>query len=285
MHQVFASCGLEAFLEGHVHAFNVLGGVPTVKIRDDNLRSAVSRVLRFSRLRVENDRWIAFRSHYGIDAFYCQPGEEGAHEKDGVEGAIGRFRRNHLVPSHTCRRLPSSTRGRPVGPRRRRLPHRVTATYCRAALRHRGAAAGATAAGAVRDWAGVQPARGPLRAGHGPDEPLLGAVRFIGRAVRVLLHASHLVIYDGRNKIARHERLAARGVELLFQVLTEREDKNSVAIASNESFSGWTKTFTDLRLCAAIVDRLTFNGTIIETGTDSYRLARTRSHQAATTNG
>lgn len=39
---------------------------------------------------------------------------------------------------------------------------------------------------------------------------------------------------------------------------------------------GWTKTFTDPRLCAAIVDRLTFNGTIIETGTDSYRLATTR---------
>jgi hypothetical protein len=66
------------------------------------------------------------------------------------------------------------------------------------------------------------------------------------------------------------------GAELLFQVLTEREEKNSVAIASNESFCGWTKTFTDPRLCAAIVDRLTFNGTIIETGTDSYRLASTR---------
>ena len=39
---------------------------------------------------------------------------------------------------------------------------------------------------------------------------------------------------------------------------------------------GWTKTFTDPRLCAAVVDRLTFNGTIIETGTDSYRLASTR---------
>ncbi|MGW3654449.1 Imm49 family immunity protein [Streptomyces sp. NPDC005151] len=70
--------------------------------------------------------------------------------------------------------------------------------------------------------------------------------------------------------------LDRRGAELLFQVLTEREEKNSVAIASNESFGGWTKTFTDPRLCAAIVDRLTFNGTIIETGTDSYRLASTR---------
>jgi hypothetical protein len=62
--------------------------------------------------------------------------------------------------------------------------------------------------------------------------------------------------------------LDKRGAELLFQVLTKREEKASVAIASNEAFSGWTKTFTDPRLCAAIVDRLTFGGNIIEAGTD-----------------
>lgn len=73
--------------------------------------------------------------------------------------------------------------------------------------------------------------------------------------------------------------LDRRGAELLFQVLTEREEKASVAIASNESFSGWTKTFTDPRLCAAIVDRLTFGGHIIETGTQSYRLAATLAQQ------
>ncbi|MEV5892846.1 ATP-binding protein [Nonomuraea fuscirosea] len=49
-----------------------------------------------------------------------------------------------------------------------------------------------------------------------------------------------------------------------------------MAIASNESFSPWTETCTDPRLCAAIVHRLTFGGNIIETGTDSYRLAHTR---------
>lgn len=42
------------------------------------------------------------------------------------------------------------------------------------------------------------------------------------------------------------------------------------------SSTHWTKTFTNPRLCAAIVDRLTFGGNIIETGTDSYRLATTR---------
>lgn len=70
--------------------------------------------------------------------------------------------------------------------------------------------------------------------------------------------------------------LDRRGAELLFQVLTEREEKNAIAIASNQSFSAWTDTFTDPRLCAAIVDRLTYNATIIETGTNSYRLAHTR---------
>jgi len=70
--------------------------------------------------------------------------------------------------------------------------------------------------------------------------------------------------------------LDKRGAELLFQVLTEREETNSIAIASNESFSGWTKTFTDPRLCSAIVDRLTYGGNIIETGTTSYRLTHSR---------
>ena len=56
----------------------------------------------------------------------------------------------------------------------------------------------------------------------------------------------------------------------------------AITIASNEPFSGWTKTFTDPRLCAAIVDRLTYDGTIIETGTTSYRLAHTRAAGGAT---
>ncbi len=70
--------------------------------------------------------------------------------------------------------------------------------------------------------------------------------------------------------------LDKRGAELLFQVLTEREEKTAVAIASNDSFSGWIKTFTDPWLCAAIMDRLTFSGNIIETGSSSYRLAHAR---------
>jgi len=47
----------------------------------------------------------------------------------------------------------------------------------------------------------------------------------------------------------------------------------------DDSFSGWTKTFTDPRLCAAIADRLTLAGNIIETGTSSYRLAHARAQR------
>jgi DNA replication protein DnaC len=66
--------------------------------------------------------------------------------------------------------------------------------------------------------------------------------------------------------------LDPRGAELLFQVLTEREERASVAVASNAPFSEWGQTFTDPRLAAAVVDRLTFRAHIIETGSSSYRL-------------
>ena len=75
--------------------------------------------------------------------------------------------------------------------------------------------------------------------------------------------------------------LDRRGAELLFQVFTEREERASIAIASNAAFSEWTSTFTDPRLCAAIVDRLTYDAHIIQTGTDSYRLRTAKArHQA-----
>src|SRR6266511_1949004 len=93
----FAHQAQEAFFEGHVRAFAHFGGVPAGRIRYDNLKPAVTRIL-LGRDRVENERFIALRSHYGFDSFFCEPGVEGAHEKGGVEGEVGRFRRAHLVP-------------------------------------------------------------------------------------------------------------------------------------------------------------------------------------------
>ena len=79
-HRASLSQGQEAFLEAHAYAFARLGGVPLEQIRYDNLKPAVSRVL-FGRGRVESDRWVAFRSHYGFDAFYCQPAMRAATRK------------------------------------------------------------------------------------------------------------------------------------------------------------------------------------------------------------
>lgn len=70
--------------------------------------------------------------------------------------------------------------------------------------------------------------------------------------------------------------LDPRGAELLFQIITAREERASIAIASNAPFSEWGATFTDPRLAAAVVDRLTFNATIINTGSQSYRLKTSR---------
>ena len=71
-------------------------------------------------------------------------------------------------------------------------------------------------------------------------------------------------------------QLDTRGAELLFQILTEREEKSSVAVASNLPFSEWGQVVADPRLVAAIVDRLTFRAHIIETGTESFRLKSSR---------
>jgi hypothetical protein len=65
-------------------------------VRYDNLAAAVKAVLR-GRRREESDRFVALRSHYRFDSAFTLAGLEGAHEKGGVEGEVGRYRRRHLV--------------------------------------------------------------------------------------------------------------------------------------------------------------------------------------------
>ncbi len=96
VHFAYASPSCEAFLDGHVRAFAAFGGVPG-RIRYDNLTAAVIKVL-LGRERLENERFLTLRSHYFFESFFCVPGIDGAHEKGGVEGEIGRFRRRWLTP-------------------------------------------------------------------------------------------------------------------------------------------------------------------------------------------
>ena len=94
--QAHLRCTQQAFLEAHVDALEFFGGSFSL-IRYDNLASAVAQVLR-GRRRIESDRFIALRSHYLFASEFTRKGKEGAHEKGGVEGEVGRFRRSHLVP-------------------------------------------------------------------------------------------------------------------------------------------------------------------------------------------
>jgi len=86
----------QAFLEMHAQAFEWFGGV-FAEIRFDNLTSAVKKIFK-GRRRVESDRFVALRSHYLFASQFTTPGLGGAHQKGGVEGEVGRHRRNHLVP-------------------------------------------------------------------------------------------------------------------------------------------------------------------------------------------
>ena len=214
-HRVYASCAQEAFFEGHVTAFEAIGGVPWRHVRYDNLSPAVARVLR-GRNRTETARWLAFRSWYGFEAFYCEPGPGGAHEKGGVEGDLGRFRRRWLVP----------------------VPKVASLAELNAMLAEADAAEDgrriAYRAGTVgEDFAAEQQLLRPL-----PGEPFDTAAtlwarvdryarisvgkcrysvpaRLIGSRVRVLLSASELHVFDGSALAATHPRLIAAGDEHL----------------------------------------------------------------------
>ncbi|WP_020578920.1 IS21 family transposase [Actinopolymorpha alba] len=212
VHRISASAGQEAFFEGHAHALRVLGGVPTGKIRYDNLKAAVASVIGFSRQRVEADRWTAFRSHYGIEAFYCQPGITGAHEKGGVEGDIGWFRRNHLVPipeADSIDELNAMVDAWDLADEQRRIAtrahtigeHFATEQPLLAPLPVEAFETGRWFTPRVDRFAQVTVRMNKYSV----------PAHYVGRQLRVLLHASELVVYDGQAAVARHERLMTKG--------------------------------------------------------------------------
>jgi transposase len=94
VHVAYFHATQQAFLEAHEVAFGYFGGVFRL-LRYDNLKSAVKKILRGYQ-RIETDRLIAFRSHWGFRTEFCNPAR--GNEKGGVEGEVGYFRRNHLVP-------------------------------------------------------------------------------------------------------------------------------------------------------------------------------------------
>jgi hypothetical protein len=189
--------------------------VPIDKIRYDNLNSAVTQVL-FGRSRQENDRWIAFRSHYGFEAWYCQPGHEGSHEKGGVEGEGGRFRRNHCVPMPVVAsidELNDMLQAADGADDARRIGNRSTSV--------------------AQDWGLERTLLHPLPAESFDTALTLNPrvdryaqvmvrcnqysvpARFIGHRLRVKLSASGVTAYDRNQVVAQHQRAIGKGAKVL----------------------------------------------------------------------
>ena len=213
-HRIYANEAQEVFIDGHVRALEHFGGVPG-RIRYDNLKPAVVRVLK-GRDRNETERFVAMRSHYGFDSFFCLPGLGGAHEKGGVEGEVGRFRRRHLVP------LPEVETLGELNELIARADARDDARHIFGHLHDVGT-----------EFAHELPALRPL-----PTEPfeMMLALhprvdhksracvrqcfysvpaRFVGRRIDIYLGAEHVEARADGWVVARHERAVGKGTEQL----------------------------------------------------------------------
>jgi hypothetical protein len=77
---------------------------------------------------------------------------------------------------------------------------------------------------------------------------------------------------------ARAERVLSKVVHRYavadLLVIDARTEHGSILVTTNLPFSEWTQVFPETRLCKAVVDPLTFNAHIIETGTESWRFKR-----------
>ena len=227
VHVAYANQSQESFLDGHVRAFEALGGVPVAMIRYDNLKPAVIRVA-LGRDRLENPRFIALRSHYGFDSFYCMPGIEGAHEKGGVEGEIGRFRRRHLTPVPHVGSLAA-------------LNQALAAADARDDARRIGARAETVGAAAAReapllralpeevfDVAAVLSCRVDTKARVCVRQSYYSVpARYSGRRLEVRLGANTIRVLDAGTVVATHTRSLHKGTEDLvldhyLEVLTRK---------------------------------------------------------------
>jgi len=213
-HRVYLHECQEAFFDGHVRAAEAFGGVPAL-VRYDNLTAAVTKILK-GRNRAENERFVALRSHYGFDSFFCIPGEEGAHEKGGVEGEVGRFRRRHLVPMpqvDSLEELNELCAKGDLADDRRHVSGRSMTVGEHFALERAELRPLPAEAFDVR-----------LRSENRVDSKSRVSVRqrrysvpvrLAGRRVTVLLGAETVELFDGSKLVASHERAPGKGRDVL----------------------------------------------------------------------
>ena len=75
--------------------------------------------------------------------------------------------------------------------------------------------------------------------------------------------------------------LSPTGVELLFEVFSQRYERGSTLVTTNLPFDEWTEVCGSQRLTGALLDRLTYHVHILEMNGDSHRLRRSQQNAAS----
>ena len=200
--------------------------------------------------RAESERFIALRSHYGFDGFYCIPGKAGAHEKGGVEGEIGRFRRRHLVPVPKVASL--AELNELIAAADRADDERVITgrpVTIAAAFTAEGPHLGPLPLEPF-DAARLLEARVDTRARVSVRQCYYSVpARYAGRRLPVRLSATSVEVLDGPRVVARHERAAGKYVEVLtldhyLEVLTIKPGAlpGATALAQAKACGAFTGT-------------------------------------------
>lgn len=242
----------QAFLEAHVHAFEWFGGTFGL-IRYDNLKAAVQKVLK-GRRRVESDRFVALRSHYLFESRFTLAGVEGAHEKGGAEGEVGRFRRRRLVPLPEVQSLGE-------------LNDRVAAGFIADLARRITGRSETVGEGLMRGTALLRALPEQALDAREQSTPRVDAkalvtvkqnrysvpVALVGRKVLVKIGAREVEIFHEHRVIARHERLHGRfGVcarlDHYLELLKRKPGalRNSLPLRQERERGAWPSCFDEL---------------------------------------
>lgn len=235
-HRAYLRATQQAFLEAHELAFDYFGGVFRT-CRYDNLKAAVKKIFRGYR-REETERFIAFRSHWRFASEFCTPAE--GHEKGGVEGEVGYFRRNHWVPVPKATDLDS-------------LNGQLLQACREDERRHIAGHAELVGAAMVRERDSL------LAAGERgfdisevcfPRVDGLGCVRVRtnlysvpatpGTTVEVRVHPSHIEISEEGRSIARHERCYQHQQQILeLEHYLDVLERKPGALAGSKPLAQW----------------------------------------------
>ena len=88
------------------------------------------------------------------------------------------------------------------------------------------------------------------------------------------LERFHLIVLDELGYVP----FSKVGAELLFEVVSQSYERNSLIVSTNLPFENWPEVLGSERLTGALLDRLTHRIHIIEANGESYRLKYAKKH-------